>query len=298
MPSPSKKQTHPHLSLVANNSDDYLKLSDDGAINNGFQATTTPETATTNIADSPDFISVSTNTVNTNPTSNDDDDEFILRNNAKNELNVRPLSKHNSNKQTKNNNNNNNNNTNHNNTPYYISNNGVPHGQYRYTLPLSLAVPLPQPLAPSIPQQQQQLQKDSQQHQAQDDKFRLYTIYGNDTDNDKLSGLPQSTTGSLSSIITTSIASSEPDPGTGGGRGSSGGGGGGGGGAGGGGSSIGALDASSIAGVPGSSDEKLALNRPGIKQEKWSSILLQVSIPFFLAGVGTIGAGIILGRVE
>ncbi|XP_017485851.1 PREDICTED: solute carrier family 41 member 1, partial [Rhagoletis zephyria] len=121
-----------------------------------------------------------------------------------------------------------------------------------------------------------------------------------DTDNDKLSGLPQSTTGSLSSIITTSIASSEPDPGTGGGRGrgSSGGGGGGGGGAGGGGSSIGALDASSIAGVPGSSDEKLALNRPGIKQEKWSSILLQVSIPFFLAGVGTIGAGIILGRVE
>ncbi|XP_053948976.1 solute carrier family 41 member 1 isoform X2 [Anastrepha ludens] len=116
-----------------------------------------------------------------------------------------------------------------------------------------------------------------------------------DTDNDKLSGLPQSTTGSLSSIITTSIASSEPDPGTGGGRGS---GGGAGGGPGGGGSSIGALDASSIAGVPGSSDEKLALNRPGIKQEKWSSILLQVSIPFFLAGVGTIGAGIILGRVE
>lgn len=111
-----------------------------------------------------------------------------------------------------------------------------------------------------------------------------------------MSGLPQSTTGSLSSIITTSIASSEPDPGTGGGgRGSGGGSGGGGGG---GGSSIGALDASSIAGVPGSSDEKLALNRPGIKQEKWSSILLQVSIPFFLAGVGTIGAGIVLGRVE
>lgn len=114
-----------------------------------------------------------------------------------------------------------------------------------------------------------------------------------DTDNDKLSGLPQSTTGSLSSIITTSIASSEPDPGTGGGGRGSGGGGGGGGS-----SSIGALDASSIAGVPGSSDEKLALNRPGIKQEKWSSILLQVSIPFFLAGVGTIGAGIVLGRVE
>ncbi|XP_012158364.1 solute carrier family 41 member 1 isoform X2 [Ceratitis capitata] len=131
---------------------------------------------------------------------------------------------------------------------------------------------------------------------------RGYTLLGStdeDTDNDKLSGLPQSTTGSLSSIITTSIASSEPDPGTvGGGRSSGGGGGGSGGGGGGGGSSLGALDASSIAGVPGSSDEKLALNRPGIKQEKWSSILLQVSIPFFLAGVGTIGAGIVLGRVE
>ncbi|XP_011179952.1 solute carrier family 41 member 2 isoform X2 [Zeugodacus cucurbitae] len=126
---------------------------------------------------------------------------------------------------------------------------------------------------------------------------RGYSLLGSsdeDTDNDKLSGLPQSTTGSLSSIITTSIASSEPDPGTGGGgRGSGGGGGGGHGGSG-----IGALDATSIAGVPGSSDEKLALNRPGIKQEKWSSILLQVSIPFFLAGVGTIGAGIVLGRVE
>ncbi|XP_030382230.1 solute carrier family 41 member 1 isoform X2 [Scaptodrosophila lebanonensis] len=107
-------------------------------------------------------------------------------------------------------------------------------------------------------------------------------------DNEKLSGQPYSTTGSLSSIITTSIASSEPDPGAAGG--------GGGGGSGG----PGGLqtDASSIAGINGSSEEKLALNRPGIKQEKWSTILIQVSIPFLLAGIGTIGAGIVLGRVE
>lgn len=98
-----------------------------------------------------------------------------------------------------------------------------------------------------------------------------------DTDNDKLSGLPHSTTGSLSSIITTSIASSEPDPGAGGGGGNGDGNG---------------HDASS------NMDEKMALNRPGIKQEKWTTILLQVSIPFFLAGIGTIGAGIVLGRVE
>jgi len=109
-----------------------------------------------------------------------------------------------------------------------------------------------------------------------------------------------STTGSLSSIITTSIASSEPDPGAASGGGG-GGGAGGGGGSGNGGIGSGALvaaDASSIAGINGSSEEKLALNRPGIKQEKWTTILLQVSIPFFLAGIGTIGAGIVLGRVE
>ncbi|XP_043063508.1 solute carrier family 41 member 1 isoform X2 [Drosophila ficusphila] len=120
-----------------------------------------------------------------------------------------------------------------------------------------------------------------------------------DPDNEKLSGLPHSTTGSLSSIITTSIASSEPDPGAASGGG--GGGGAGGGGSGNGGIGSGALvaaDASSIAGINGSSEEKLALNRPGIKQEKWTTILLQVSIPFFLAGIGTIGAGIVLGRVE
>lgn len=116
-----------------------------------------------------------------------------------------------------------------------------------------------------------------------------------DPDNEKLSGYPHSTLGSLSSIITTSIASSEPDPGAAGGG--SGGGGGGGSGGGGAPGSV-AADAGSIAGVNGSSEEKLALNRPGIKQEKWTTILLQVSIPFFLAGIGTIGAGIVLGRVE
>lgn len=35
-----------------------------------------------------------------------------------------------------------------------------------------------------------------------------------------------------------------------------------------------------------------------LKQEKWWQTTVQVSIPFFLAGIGTIGAGIILGRVE
>ncbi|KAL9878234.1 solute carrier family 41 member 1 isoform 2-T2 [Glossina fuscipes fuscipes] len=172
----------------------------------------------------------------------------------------------------------------HHTTPHaYTSSNGVPHGYYRNTLP-----PLP-PNNHTQQQQQQQQQNQLQQQeqqQTQDDHFKLFIIFGNDTDNEKLSGLPHSTTGSLSSIITTSIASSEPDPGSGGS---------GGGGIGGG---RGGTDASNIAGVPGNVDEKLALNRPGLKQEKWTAILLQVSIPFFLAGIGTIGAGIILGRVE
>ncbi|XP_017965125.1 solute carrier family 41 member 1 isoform X2 [Drosophila navojoa] len=133
-----------------------------------------------------------------------------------------------------------------------------------------------------------------------DDNASSDDVWNADPDNEKLSGLPHSTTGSLSSIITTSIASSEPDPGAAGGGGSGGGAGAGGGGGGGGGigSAVIAADASSIAGINGSSEEKLALNRPGIKQEKWTTILLQVSIPFFLAGIGTIGAGIVLGRVE
>ncbi|XP_013108442.2 solute carrier family 41 member 1 isoform X1 [Stomoxys calcitrans] len=165
-----------------------------------------------------------------------------------------------------------------NSTPHeYTSNNGVQHGQYRYTMP---------PFSNNNNNKNHTNIPTIQHQPSQDDNFKLFTIYGNDTDNDKLSGLPHSTTGSLSSIITTSIASSEPDPGAGGG------GGGGGGGNGGGGSAGNGHDGQN------SADEKMALNRPGIKQEKWTTILLQVSIPFFLAGIGTIGAGIILGRVE
>ncbi|XP_032582639.1 solute carrier family 41 member 1 isoform X1 [Drosophila sechellia] len=184
-------------------------------------------------------------------------------------------------------NNNNNNNTNNNN-----NNNNTA----STTPPSAYATP------PIYQQQLSTLTATTPLDVAPDDKYRLFTIFnGNDPDNEKLSGLPHSTTGSLSSIITTSIASSEPDPGavSGGGGGAGGAGGGGGGGNGGIGSgALVAADASSIAGINGSSEEKLALNRPGIKQEKWTTILLQVSIPFFLAGIGTIGAGIVLGRVE
>ncbi|XP_017010799.2 solute carrier family 41 member 1 isoform X1 [Drosophila takahashii] len=183
-------------------------------------------------------------------------------------------------------NNNNNNNTNNNNNNNTAST----------TPPSAYATP------PIYQQQLSTLTATTPLDVAPDDKYRLFTIFnGNDPDNEKLSGLPHSTTGSLSSIITTSIASSEPDPGAASGGGGGGGAGGGGGGSGNGGIGSGApvaADASSIAGINGSSEEKLALNRPGIKQEKWSTILLQVSIPFFLAGIGTIGAGIVLGRVE
>lgn len=34
------------------------------------------------------------------------------------------------------------------------------------------------------------------------------------------------------------------------------------------------------------------------EEEKWYSITLQVFIPFMIAGMGTIGAGIVLGNVE
>lgn len=36
----------------------------------------------------------------------------------------------------------------------------------------------------------------------------------------------------------------------------------------------------------------------GLKPEKWWNTAIQVGIPFFIAGVGTIAAGIILGHVE
>lgn len=35
-----------------------------------------------------------------------------------------------------------------------------------------------------------------------------------------------------------------------------------------------------------------------IKVEKWWSITIQVAIPFIIAGFGTIGAGVVLGKVQ
>ncbi|EDS33760.1 conserved hypothetical protein [Culex quinquefasciatus] len=106
--------------------------------------------------------------------------------------------------------------------------------------------------------------------------------------NDKLSVLPASTTGSLSSIITTSVASSEPDRGDHRDGGVGGG---------------GDDDDNNV--VATSGGKCLGGGGPGghgglgeIKQEKWWETTLQISIPFFIAGIGTIGAGIILGRVE
>lgn len=109
---------------------------------------------------------------------------------------------------------------------------------------------------------------------------------------DRLSTLPPSTTGSLSSITTTSLASSEPGDensrhkpsADAAGRG-------------------GAHDADGSPGGDDLDDEMLAKklahkNAMLLKQEKWWQTTIQVSIPFFLAGIGTIGAGIILGRVE
>lgn len=183
MPSPSKKQAQPHLSLVTHSHDDYQKLADAGISNDAFQTPETPQTATTNICDSVELISTTpntntnTNTIDTNHHTNGHSDELVLRNNTKNELNSCPLSNnhnHNNNSNNNNNNNNKNPNQNDNTTPYYTSNNGVPQGHYRYTLPLSLTTTLPQPLPPSISQQKQQMQKDQP-----DDKYRLYTIYGN-----------------------------------------------------------------------------------------------------------------------
>uniref|UniRef100_A0A182Q955 SLC41A/MgtE integral membrane domain-containing protein n=1 Tax=Anopheles farauti TaxID=69004 RepID=A0A182Q955_9DIPT len=149
-------------------------------------------------------------------------------------------------------------------------------------------------------------------YRVDDDNYRPFTIYGTTGDGKgKIATLPASTSGSLSSIITTSIASSEPDRGDhrsggGGGTGCSG----------------------SLAGDTSDSgplEEKCVVpggvggangsgagdgitanggaagdldNGAGIRQEKWWYMTLQIAIPFFIAGVGTIGAGIILGHVE
>lgn len=37
---------------------------------------------------------------------------------------------------------------------------------------------------------------------------------------------------------------------------------------------------------------------PPVEEEKWYNVTLQVFIPFMIAGVGTIGAGIVLGDVQ
>lgn len=128
-------------------------------------------------------------------------------------------------------------------------------------------------------------------YRTDDDNYRPFTIYGNHhgDGNDKLSVLPASTTGSLSSIITTSVASSEPDRGDHRDGGVGGGGGG---------------DDDDTHNVVATAAGGKCVGGPGgghgggIKHEKWWETTLQISIPFFIAGIGTIGAGIILGRVE
>lgn len=107
---------------------------------------------------------------------------------------------------------------------------------------------------------------------------------------DRLSTLPPSTTGSLSSITTTSLASSEPGDENSRHKPSAD-------------AAGGARDADGSPGGDDLDDDMLAKklahkNAMLLKQEKWWQTTIQVSIPFFLAGIGTIGAGIILGRVE
>jgi hypothetical protein len=41
-----------------------------------------------------------------------------------------------------------------------------------------------------------------------------------------------------------------------------------------------------------------SIDKSVIKPEKWWSTTLQVAVPFFLAGIGTIGAGLTLGIVQ
>lgn len=137
--------------------------------------------------------------------------------------------------------------------------------------------------------------------------WRIFLVYIPTSPGDgkgKIATLPASTTGSLSSIITTSIASSEPDrvdhrSGGDGGTGCSG-------------SLVDevsdgrpldqkcAISCGGIAGAPGASADNGGDDGHGadIRQEKWWYMTLQIAIPFFVAGVGTIGAGIILGHVE
>lgn len=36
----------------------------------------------------------------------------------------------------------------------------------------------------------------------------------------------------------------------------------------------------------------------GLRDERWYHTILQVAVPFFIAGIGTIGAGLVLAEVE
>ncbi|XP_053678610.1 solute carrier family 41 member 1 [Anopheles nili] len=148
-------------------------------------------------------------------------------------------------------------------------------------------------------------------YRVDDDSYRPFTIYGGIAADGKGKNaiLPASTEGSLSSIITTSIASSDPDRGdhrNGGGAGGTG--------------CTGSLAGDTGDGGPldekavvlgrgggpdgpGSGDHHgdgrtETVGEGGVQQEKWWHMMLQITLPFFLAGFGTIGAGIILGRVE
>lgn len=51
-------------------------------------------------------------------------------------------------------------------------------------------------------------------------------------------------------------------------------------------------------GIDDDGEEKLTYGDRPLIEEEWWKTTLQVSIPFFIAGIGTIGAGVILGRVE
>lgn len=81
-----------------------------------------------------------------------------------------------------------------------------------------------------------------------------------------MSVLHPSATGSLSSITTTSLVSEQGGASDGGGS--------------------------------DRGDDRSEKQLVGIKHEAWWQTTIQVAIPFFIAGIGTIGAGIILGRVE
>jgi hypothetical protein len=96
-------------------------------------------------------------------------------------------------------------------------------------------------------------------------KILKFNFLKNLGDDDKLSVLHPSATGSLSSITTTSLVSEQ-----------------------------GASDGAGSDRGDDRSEKQLV----GIKHEKWWQTTIQVAIPFFIAGIGTIGAGIILGRVE